>query len=862
VKNQDPSKRGLRDLLRSRRARLVLAAVAVLVAAIAAWLIWPFWQLSGQFADQPTHQPSRLYARPMTLVTGEPVDLDRVIAELAELSYREVEDAARVPPGAFHRGDGELTVHLRRFPTPKGTGGGAVLAVRHNGRRVTGLVLAGDEVPASWIEPVLVASYYDDDLEERRPLVVAELPEEVVWAVLAAEDASFYGHGGISPSGILRAAWVNLRGGEVRQGGSTLTQQLVKNLYLTHERTLSRKAREAVLAVLLEARYTKDQILQAYLNEIYMGASRGVNLIGFGAASRAYFGKEPGELDLAEAATLAGLIQSPARYDPVAHPEASRERRDWVLARMVEAGLIDEERAAGVVGSEVAANPRPIVRWRAPWFAEQAAREAGERFGLTALEDTGYALLSTLDWRDQERAVEAVAWGIESLEKGWEKNHQGSPLQASLVSLDPRTGGIRAYVGGRSWQGSQFDRAGRAQRQAGSAFKPVVYAAAFADGKAYPASFLEDAPLTVRQANQRWSPQNYDGTFRGWVTVRTAMEDSLNTATARLGLQVGLPRVVEMARRLGIDAPLDPVPSIALGSFEVTALDLARVYATFAAGGVRPPVHALDAVLDPLGRPLDGAPLPPRERVLAPEVSYLMTSVLQGVVDHGTAAAARRMGVTGPLAGKTGTTNDRRDSWFAGYSPDRTTVVWVGYDDNSSTSLSGSRAAVPMWARFVKAVEPPGGYRNFEQPAGVTTATIDPTTGLLATDACPYRITEVFPRGAVPNRTCHVHQYGGWYERDGRSADGGYGRDGDGRGRGRGDGAYGRDGGEAAEPATPEAEREERRRGFRGWLRKVFGEEDRNGGRGGGQDGGGQGDQRGGEPPDGGGEPREAPAPG
>jgi len=555
------------------------------------------------------------------------------------------------------------------------------------------------------------------------------------------------------------------------------------------------------------------------------------------------------------------LIQSPARYDPVAHPEAARERRDWVLARMVEAELIDEERAATVVGSEVAANPRPIQRGRAPWFAEQAAREAEERFGLAALEGSGYALLSTLDWRDQERAVEAVAWGIESLEKGWEKNHEGSPLQASLVSLDPQTGGIRAYVGGRSWQGSQFDRAGRALRQAGSAFKPVVYAAAFADGKAYPASFLEDAPLTVRQANQRWSPQNYDGTFHGWVTVRTAMEDSLNAASARLGLQVGLPRVVEMARRLGIDTPLDPVPSIALGAFEVTGLDLAQVYATFAAGGVRPPVYALDAVLDPLGRPLDGAPLPPREQALAPEVAFLMTSVLQGVVDHGTAAAARRMGVDGPLAGKTGTTNDRRDSWFAGYSPDRTTVVWVGYDDNSSTSLSGSRAAVPLWARFTAAVEPPGGYRNFAQPAGVTTATIDPTTGLLATDACPYRITEVYPRGAVPDRTCHVHQYGGWYG-DGRRADGTYG-DGD-----YPDGAYGRDRGEGRAPGAdpPAAERDdERRGGFRNWLRRVFREDDGGDGNGDGDGGGEQGggdrgdDDRG---DDGGETPREAPAPG
>ncbi|HEX2164387.1 MAG TPA: PBP1A family penicillin-binding protein [Thermoanaerobaculia bacterium] len=845
---------GLRAFLRRPRVRLALAALALVFVAFAGWLIWPFWQLSGQFDEQPTHQPSRLFARSTTLVAGEPLDLDAIVEELGELAYREASDGTRLPPGTYHAGDGRLAVHLRRFPTPKGMGGGVVLVVEHDGRRVRRLEMGGQEVPAAWLEPVLLASYFDDDLEERRPLTIAEVPEEVVWAVLAAEDANFYRHGGLSPTGILRAAWVNVRGGEVRQGGSTLTQQLVKNLYLTHERTLSRKMREAVLAVLLEARYTKAQILQAYLNEIYMGASNGVNLIGFGAAARAYFGKAVGELSLAEAATLAGVIQSPANYDPVRHPEAARERRDWVLDRMVEAGFLDEERAAWVGEQEVVAHPRPVVRRRAPWFADHVAREAAERYGLAELEDAGYQLLSTLDWRDQEEAVEAVAWGIETLEKGWEKGHEGSPLQAALVSLDPESGGIRAYVGGRSYEGSQFDRAGQALRQAGSAFKPVVYAAAFADGKAYPSSFLEDAPLTVRQASQRWSPQNYDGTFHGWVTVRTAMEDSLNVATARLALQVGLPRIVEMARRLGIDAPLQPVPSIALGAFEVNPLDLAQVYAVFAAGGVRPPLHGLEAVLDPHGRPLDGTPLPERERVITPETAYLMTSLLQGVVDHGTAAAARRMGVEGPLAGKTGTTNDRRDSWFGGYSPDRASVVWVGYDDNSPTSLSGSRAAVPIWARFVQAVRPPGGYRNFEQPPGVTTATIDPTTGLLATEACPYQITEVFPRGGVPNRVCHVHRYGGWFDRWGRRADG----------EGPPDGGWNPDGAPpgAPPPVAEEEEREEERRGgFRNWLRRVFDDDDQRDGedrrRRNGDDGGGDGGDGG----DGGQAPDEAPAP-
>ena len=824
----------LRRLLRSRRVRLVLAVTAGVVLAGLAWLIWPFWQLSGQFADQPTHQPSRLYARPTALVAGDAFDLDRVLAELDELSYREVDGAGPVPPGAFHRAKGELTVHLRRFPSPKGAVGGALLRVTHNGARVLGLELDGAEVPSAWMEPVLVASYYTAGMEERRPVLIDDLPEDLVRAVLAAEDANFFRHGGISPSGTLRAAWVNLRGGGVRQGGSTLTQQLVKNLYLTHERTFSRKAREAVLAVLLEARYRKPEILQAYLNEIYMGASRGVNLIGVGPAARAYFGKDAAELTLAESATLAGMIHSPANFDPVHAPEAARERRDWVLARMVERGFVDAERAEDAASRAVVADPQPLVRRRAPWFADHVAREAAERYGVERLVDAGYQMLSTLDWRDQRQAAEAVAWGIEALEGGWEKGHQGdSPLQSALVSVDPVSGGILAYVGGRDYEGSQFDRAGMALRQAGSAFKPVVYSAAFADGKAYPASFLEDSPLTVRQANQRWSPHNYDGTYHGWVTVRTALEDSLNAASARLALQVGLDRVVEMARRMGVDAPLEPFPALALGAFEMTAVDMAQVYSVLAAGGVRPPVHALTAVLDAAGRPLDGQPLPERERVMDPDTAYLMTSVLQGVVDHGTAASARRQGVRGPLAGKTGTTNDRRDSWFAGYSPDRTTVVWVGYDDNSSTSLSGSRAAVPIWSRFVIGVRPPGGYRNFDQPPGIATAVIDPTTGLLATDACPYAVTEVYPRGAVPRSVCDVHRRWDFFdyftERRGRDFGDGGRRDGgwEGGSDGRPGPPPGARAGEERRVEQPGAEVvRERERGFRRWVRRVFGGED------------------------------------
>jgi membrane carboxypeptidase/penicillin-binding protein len=302
-----------------------------------------------------------------------------------------------------------------------------------------------------------------------------------------------------------------------------------------------------------------------------------------------------------------------------------------------------------------------------------------------------------------------------------------------------------------------------AHRQAGSTFKPVVYSAAFEEAVVTPASMLKDSPITVKAKGLLWKPQNYDRGFRGMVTVRSALEQSLNIPTVRLALQVGLSRVIDQAKEMGFTADFDPVPSLALGSFEATPYEMAEVYATFANDGAKPELHGLAAVRERSGDAVLGDDLPAPRRVMPPEVAYVVTSILQGAMDHGTASAARSYGVRDPLAGKTGTTNDRRDNWFAGYSPDRVTVVWVGYDDNARTTLSGARAALPIWSRFTAAVRPPRGYLAFTPPPGVVTVTVDPTTGQLATEACPYRVNEVFPEWQAPTEPCHLHQAGGQY---------------------------------------------------------------------------------------------------
>jgi penicillin-binding protein 1B len=804
---------------RRRRPRLKWAIAALVFLAVAAFVIRPFWQLTSQFDELTFRQPSRLYAKATRIAPGRSYPVSLLISDLRAEGYREDTDTNPLPAGRYRkagkagRGSAGIAVHLRSFPRPDGSEGGGLVEITYRGSRIAALRHDGEKVDSAILEPPLLASYYGPEQHERRPIRVDQVSQDLINAVVAAEDDNFFDHSGFSFTGIARAVWVNFRGGQIRQGGSTLTQQLVKNLYLTHERTWGRKGQELILAVLLELRYGKEEILEAYLNEIYLGGSGGVSLMGMGAASRAYFGKDTNQLDLAEAATLAGVIRAPASYSPLAHPEKAKERRDWVLQRMLKLRLAEPERVERALASPLNVAPEPLVRRRAPYFADSVAAEAQRRFGVEDLANGGYAFFSTLDWRNQQAAQEAVEEGLKAVEKGYQKGHKGTgPLQSALVSIDPETGGILAYIGGRSYSASQFDRAGQAMRQTGSAFKPIVYAAAFEAKKVTPASFLEDEPLTVRLATMNWSPKNDDGSFHGWVTVRSALEKSYNPATARLAIEVGMPRIIDLAHDMGISSDMEPFPSVALGAAEATPVELATVYATLAAGGVRPPLHGLVAVLDRYGKPVEGAPLGDPQRVLSAPSAYMVTSLLQGVFVRGTARGAAS-GLRGDLAGKTGTTNKRRDSWFGGYSPERATVVWVGYDDNASTRLSGARAALPIWARFAAKVAPRSGFATFPQPPGLTTALIDPGTGLLATEYCPTPITEVFREGEAPTEVCNRHS--SYWEPEVAEA------------AGRGDATLADAVEEAAEKAagavTREAGGEKRRGGLRKWLKKVFG---------------------------------------
>jgi penicillin-binding protein 1B len=482
-----------------------------------------------------------------------------------------------------------------------------------------------------------------------------------------------------------------------------------------------------------------------------------------GAASRAYFGKEVHQLTLPEAALLAGMIRGPNNYSPVGNPERARERRDVVLTRMRDLGKISETDYRRARKEPVRARTNPANGLVAPYFIDYVRAELERNADIDLADLHGVRVYTTLDPVLQRLAEAAVVNGMDRLETLRPRLRRKNPeerLQAAMIVLDPATGQIRALVGGRDYRASQFNRAVLARRQPGSAFKPFVYLAALTPRKDAAlftaASLVEDAPITVMVDGKPWTPKNYDGRYEGQVTVRRALEGSLNTATVRVAQAVGLPVVIETARSLGMEVDLKPVPALTLGVFEITPLALARAYLPLANGGQAPTGSGVvETVADEGGRALWSASREARPVIGAPE-AYLVTSLLEGVINAGTAASARAAGVPGAVAGKTGTTNEGRDAWFVGYSPNLLALVWVGFDDGTPAGLSGSEGALPIWSEFMRQALDiyPGGA--FSEPAGITHAKVDVTTGRRATAFCPLVATEVFLAGSEPP-PCEEH---------------------------------------------------------------------------------------------------------
>jgi penicillin-binding protein 1B len=712
--------------------------------------------------DDASPGPSRIFSRPLLLKLRAPVSADALEDHLRGAGYHPAA-AAKVAPGEYRRDGRRFAIGAREFVDAAGDEpGGRVQVELSRDGRVTDLRRDGGGVAQVRIEGAEIAAFLPKSGRDSVPVRLDALPEHLIGAVLAIEDQRFFEHGGLDWRRIGGALHSNLRALRIVEGGSTLTQQLVKNLYLTRERSLWRKLQEIPLAALLEWRLDKREILEAYLNEVYLGQAGGVAIHGVGAAARHFFGKRPEELALHESALLAGLLRGPMLYAPRREPERARARRDDVLARMREQQRIDEP-------TYTAARARPLgvlERWTPPasarWFTERVRREIAQRFHDVDLTRAGWRFETTLDLRLQRAAEHAVAFGIARVEDRKQSLRRDDvPLQGGLVAIDPRTGALLALVGGRDYGLQQFDHATEARRQPGSLFKPVAVLAALAPEGVEPprftlATLIDDEPFAMATPQGTWQPANHDEHYRGLVTLREALEHSLNVPMVRVGQQVGIRRVVRAARQLGIESPLRAVPSLVLGTSESTLLEMTRAYGVLAARGWRADLRTLVSARDADGAIAFEAP-PQGVHAVDPALVYVLTAALRGVVDRGTGAGVRAW-FGGPLAGKTGTTDDYRDAWFVGYTPELVAGVWIGFDDGASLHQSASRAAVPVFGEFAQAALGVYGGRDFPVPLGVETARVAAAPGEPGGLRCGDE-PEVFLEGTAPYAPCSPFEW-------------------------------------------------------------------------------------------------------
>lgn len=743
---------------RSRGRRRFPWVRVLLVAGCAGYLASLYITVTSRFEGPRWKLPSTVYAEPITIYPGMDLAASHIRNRLLRLGYGPV---AHPPsrPGEFRWTDARLEVYLQDFAYPDRRVEGFPFTAELHAQRVTGLVQAIDGTPMTSVdlEPEVIAGLFDDSWEGRRLVELSEVPRSLVDAILATEDARFYQHWGIDVRALARALWTDLKEGEWVQGGSTITQQLVKNFYLSHERTLYRKAVEAIMAVMLEARYDKPEILEAYLNEIYLGQRGDMGVFGVGEASVLYFGKEVERLTLSESALLAGMIRSPRANNPQNSPERAQAARDRVLRRMATLQLIDADEAEAAMVEPVTSRPKAREAVRAPYFADLVRDELERRYSRDILTSEGLRIFTSLDVEAQRAAEESLVAGLASLDRRWSKAQER--VQGGVIVMQPQTGYVRALIGGRDYGDSQFNRMTQARRQPGSLFKPVAYLAALrTEGptgapRYTPVSLVYDEPVTVATPSGPWTPQNYDKRYHGAVTLRTALEYSFNAAAVQVAQDIGVDRIVETARLLGLTTPIPAVPSLVLGTSEVIPIELAGAFAVLANFGTRTEPIVIKAVVD-----RDGVVLTRKdiavEQVIAPEEAYLVTSLLQGVIERGTGRGVRALGFTRPVAGKTGTTSDFRDAWFVGYTPETLALVWVGFDHNRPLNLTGAEAALPIWTEVMRRVTAAEPVRDFVPPPGVVLRKIDPATGLLSSRQCPDAITEAFLQGTEPTATC------------------------------------------------------------------------------------------------------------
>jgi penicillin-binding protein 1B len=779
-----------------RWVRLTALALSVPLV-LACFLSGYYYVRFAQLLDERLHGTRqrtfpRVFARPLELRRGQALTDLQLIDRLNDLGYAQRPVAER--PGEFAVGDGSIFIRARARELsgktvrvmfrPSSSPPPARRPAQPPPRppradRVQRLEVAEKPADRLVLDTPLLTSLISGEREKRRPVALAAIPDRVVQAVLAVEDRRYYEHPGVDPIAILRAVFTNLMGRSTYvSGASTITQQVVRNVFLpqfdgwtlrlARQQSgwagIRRKLLEQFLALVLNTRASKDEILEIYLNDMPLGQRGSFAIVGVAEASRLFFGKDVSNVTLTEAATMAGVLQSPSALSPFSNPERCRERRNVVLQAMVDAGFADEEAVDRAMQEPLGVAQRALEA-EAPYFVDYVTRTLDADYpGLTTTTTKAVDVHTTLDLHLQRVAQDAVRDGLTSLDKTLSRRKRKGHAEAALIAADPKTGEILAMVGGRSYNQSQLNRAITARRQPGSVFKPFVYLAAFehaaqaGDATVSPATLVDDSPTTWEFDDQVWTPENYESEYEGVITFRRALAHSRNIAAIKVAEQAGYERVSEFWKRLRIGTPPKAYPSIALGVFEATPFEIATAYTMFPNLGIVKPLRHIERI-DSGGDEVKLKPRAAPRGVAASDTTFLVLSMMRSVINEGTGAGARSAGFTLDAAGKTGTTNDLRDAWFAGFTPDLLTVVWVGFDENQPLGLSGSQAALPIWTQFMTRALSGRTGAQFEVPDGISFVDIDPASGKLATPACPRTFREAFRVGTEPVRQCDLHRF-------------------------------------------------------------------------------------------------------
>jgi penicillin-binding protein 1B len=772
---------------RKKWLRIAVVAIGVPLVLLALAATYYYVQfarlLDAQLHGEHTRVLPRIFARPFELRVGESLSEAQLVDRLNDLGY--TQRTATDRPGEFTIETGAIAIAPRaeplkssvvrvRFPKAPAQPKNSKRPPPKPAARVDRLELDGKPQDRLVLDAPMLSAIVAERAK-RRPVALAVIPTTVVQAVLAIEDRRYYYHPGIDPIRLTGAFVDYVRGKSSRVSAtSTITQQLMRNVFLprfagwtleaSRERLKSRKALEMWASFVLTQRATKDEILEMYLNEIPLGQRGSFAIYGVSEAARLMFGKDVSNVTLAEAATIAGVIQSPSALSPFTNPSKCRERRNVVLQAMADAEFISPEAAQRAAKEPLTIVPRALEA-EAPYFVDYVNQTLAEEYpGLATTTSQSVDVYTTLDLHLQRLAQDAVRDGLTNVDQLLSRRKRKGKAEAALIAIDPRTGDILAMVGGRSYNQSQYNRAMVSRRQPGSVFKPFVYLTAFEEAAAKgltdvtPASLVNDEPATWEYDDQVWTPENYEGEYDGIVTYRRALAKSRNLATIKVAERAGYDKVANLWKRLGVGNPPKPFPSIALGVFEATPFEIATAYTIFPNMGTERPLHHIVRI-ESGGVNVTKPPTATSRAIARPNTTYLVTNMLESVINEGTAAAARDAGFRLEAGGKTGTTNDLRDAWFVGFTPELLTVVWVGFDDNQPVGLTGAQAALPIWTPFMMRALAGHTSVPFEVPEGITFAEICTASGRLAASHCPATFSEAFVAGTEPTEQCLVHQF-------------------------------------------------------------------------------------------------------